>query len=565
MNALMNTRSCGSHGDGHQARTHAPVRGLLQRACACGGKTAGSGSCSDCERKRLQRKATSAGHADAVPAIVHEVLRAPGQPLAPGTRSYMEGRFGRSFADVRVHADARAAESAQAVEAAAYTVGRNIVFGSGRYAPEAADGRHLLAHELTHVVQQSRSAHAVQTSLTVGAPADAAEREAEQTADQVMDAHGSSIHVQQDAPAGRIRRKLKVDAAASDDKQTAIPQMTPLLQQLCPDFNVDAKSGAVTAKAGTGCAKGGFATVAGGAKKVGCCCLCTLARAPKDWSIVVSITAAPTTSRSGVVRMTPTSGATAPDLRYWSAGPTEKMVSLPPVEALGHELCGHAALMQAGAHPPDETQATSRTFSDIHDPTVKTENALAAEMSLGSAPRGLAGGGAHHGESLRVFTVQPFTPDSDALSATATAAVDATALFADGNPRQLIDVVGFRDAKDTKTGVSKTRADAVRAALDGRLKNKADVDFTPSKGAATVSIPRLQPAADGGVATAATVEVRLAREPTGLVNLPAGVSLPAKPAHVGPQTPAVVNSVVKAKGKGTGNACHDLLIKTAWT
>jgi hypothetical protein len=86
---------------------------------------------------------------------VHEVLRSPGQSLDAGTRGFMEPRFGADFADVRVHSDSRAAESARAVGARAYTVGRNIAFGGGEYRPDAEGGRRLLAHELSHVVQQA--------------------------------------------------------------------------------------------------------------------------------------------------------------------------------------------------------------------------------------------------------------------------------------------------------------------------------------------------------------------------------------------------------------------------
>jgi hypothetical protein len=66
----------------------------------------------------------------------------------------MESRFGKDFSRVRVHADAQAAKSAQEVNALAYTVGHDIVFGAGRYSPGTSSGQHLLAHELTHVVQQ---------------------------------------------------------------------------------------------------------------------------------------------------------------------------------------------------------------------------------------------------------------------------------------------------------------------------------------------------------------------------------------------------------------------------
>ena len=86
------------------------------------------------------------------------VLGTAGQPLDAATRSFFAARFGHDFANVRVHADAAAAESAHSVHALAYTVGRDIVFGAGQYAPSTSAGRRLIAHELTHVVQQSGGA-----------------------------------------------------------------------------------------------------------------------------------------------------------------------------------------------------------------------------------------------------------------------------------------------------------------------------------------------------------------------------------------------------------------------
>lgn len=90
-----------------------------------------------------------------VPPIVHDVLNGGGgQPLDAMTRAFMEPRFGHDFSQVRIHTDTRANESAKAVNALAYTVGRDIIFESGRYRPETTVGRTLLAHELTHSIQQ---------------------------------------------------------------------------------------------------------------------------------------------------------------------------------------------------------------------------------------------------------------------------------------------------------------------------------------------------------------------------------------------------------------------------
>ena len=89
-------------------------------------------------------------------------VRQGGAPLPENTRNFFEPRFGQDFSGVRVHADALAADSANSVNARAYTLGRDIVFGSGQYAPGTSGGKQLLAHELTHVVQQQDQPHSLQ-------------------------------------------------------------------------------------------------------------------------------------------------------------------------------------------------------------------------------------------------------------------------------------------------------------------------------------------------------------------------------------------------------------------
>src|SRR5574338_940174 len=90
--------------------------GLLQRKCAgCGNHTVAGGGCSECEKKKsvLHRKAATSEDVNEIPQSVHQVLRSSGQALDDATRAYMEPRFGHDFSGVRVHADARAAESAR--------------------------------------------------------------------------------------------------------------------------------------------------------------------------------------------------------------------------------------------------------------------------------------------------------------------------------------------------------------------------------------------------------------------------------------------------------------------
>lgn len=181
-------------------KPQAPAKkhGSLQRKCA--GPSSGGGSaavCDDCSKKKaplqtklaistpgdsfeleadrvadqvlgsagpsimggaplnIQRHSGGASSASAeVPASVDRALAGPGQAMDPALRQDMQQRFGYDFSSVRIHTDPAAAQSAEEIGAHAYTVGSDIVFANNRYAPQSGAGRHLLAHELTHVVQQ---------------------------------------------------------------------------------------------------------------------------------------------------------------------------------------------------------------------------------------------------------------------------------------------------------------------------------------------------------------------------------------------------------------------------
>src|SRR5687767_12102015 len=111
------------------------------------------GSAADVQRSQV----AASDQTSVAPASVDHALSSPGMPLDSALRQEMERRFAHDFSRVRVHTGAAADQSAHDLSAHAYTLGRDIVFGRGRYAPESADGRQLLAHELTHVVQQSLS------------------------------------------------------------------------------------------------------------------------------------------------------------------------------------------------------------------------------------------------------------------------------------------------------------------------------------------------------------------------------------------------------------------------
>ena len=121
-----------------------------------------------------------------LPSVVDEVLRTPGEPLDAATRAWIEPRLGHDFASVRIHADARAADAAARLGAAAYTVGSDVVFGAGEHQPARPRGRALLAHELAHVVQQEPAGIASGVPLAINATGDASERAADRAAHAAM-------------------------------------------------------------------------------------------------------------------------------------------------------------------------------------------------------------------------------------------------------------------------------------------------------------------------------------------------------------------------------------------
>lgn len=129
-----------------------------------------------------------------VPPLVHEVLRSPGQPLDPATRAFMEPRFGHNFSKVRVHTDTKAAESASAVNALAYTVGQNIIFGAGSFAPESYSGRALLAHELIHVLQQKDGIYPWKKNIEIDNSNSMLEQQAKQLARTVIESRSALIN-----------------------------------------------------------------------------------------------------------------------------------------------------------------------------------------------------------------------------------------------------------------------------------------------------------------------------------------------------------------------------------
>ena len=142
----------------HATGAQPPARAILtlRRKCA---------ACEE-EERRLQRHATDSPPT-AAPRSVDATLSQPGTPLPASLRAFMEPRFAADFSRVRIHTGPAAERSAAEVNAHAYTVGRDIAFSAGAYAPDTVGGRTLIAHELTHVVQQGAAATVDETRQTV--------------------------------------------------------------------------------------------------------------------------------------------------------------------------------------------------------------------------------------------------------------------------------------------------------------------------------------------------------------------------------------------------------------
>jgi len=178
-------------------------------------------------------------HAAASP-IVKDVLEGSGQPLDTDTRTFMESRFGHDFSKVRVHNNTQAGESSAAVHALAYTIGQSIVFRAGQYAPGTTEGRRLLAHELTHVVQQKKANGNSLTGDTINQPSDPAEHEAEHVAQTVV----RGAHAPQVVSIGRGMQRddggAKAPAALKllDTFETKFPDAAKLIRSNKPAMDL---------------------------------------------------------------------------------------------------------------------------------------------------------------------------------------------------------------------------------------------------------------------------------------------------------------------------------------
>ena len=382
--------------------------GILRRKCAsCSNHRIAGGECKECEKKKsnLQRTSSNSARQTKVPAIVHEVLNTSGQPLDKSTRAFFETRFAHNFShvplsstsktmshsslkigeptdvyeqeaervadsvmlktgqenktlatndrqngtfdlsQVRIHTDARAARSAHEVNAQAFTFGKDIVFGTGQFAPATREGRRLIAHELTHVAQQGE---------------------------------------------GTLRRKLNVENAKDNIDnpggkglvQTKAQTIENYLQTLCSggSVKVDKGSGKVSLAAGycpVPMAVGEMGPPAPAPsdkskEPTGCNCLCDMIGSSNNYKIVVDDSSWPHTSGLVVTAPSPNSP------KLWGAATVSgKKTYIDPWLVLGHELCGHAWLDEMGL--PD---SNANRGEGGHQEAVGRENLIRDEHGI---------------------------------------------------------------------------------------------------------------------------------------------------------------------------------------
>jgi hypothetical protein len=388
-------------------------------------------ACEDEDKMSLRRKPLSSTGSlpPATPARVQSVLSTGGGPLDKRARSFFEPRFGHDLSAVRVHADSRASALSETLNAEAFTIGNQIVFGQDRYRPDTERGRHLLAHELAHIAQQNDNEPKIHRRLVVNSAA-------------------TSL-----APS--------TDPAASLTPVNRLSMMDSILNALCPDFSVNSGTGEVEANSSPPPSR---STLASGSKPVGCCCLEVLTGAANTWTIEVSQLVGPHTLRgSRQVVLSPT---TTP-IEFGSFTSAGNLAFQGQVPAAGHELCGHAALFELNAHP-----IGNRLTTDVHDPTVRIENLVSTEQGVPASDlRGLARD-PHRGESVDRIVVSGYPlngTDPSGLPAAERNKLRFAANYAVENDGW-VDIIGHSDfagSAAAKTRVSQERADKAQTELVG--------------------------------------------------------------------------------------------------
>ncbi|MEO1032082.1 MAG: DUF4157 domain-containing protein [Bacteroidota bacterium] len=326
---------------------------LVQRKCAaCEEETVQKKSLATEITPMVQRKSHGAEGGRASETLTQQIdsSRGGGQAMDKDTQGFMESRFGTDFSGVCIHTGTQAVQMSRDLNAQAFTVGNDIYFNEGKYNPSSNSGKHLLAHELTHTVQQGAVQRKIQRSIVVEDP--------------------SSLISN---PTGRG----VVDTNRNIAKQ--------YLRRLCPDGNINVNN---SGEVGIGL-NGICSIVALPSTPTGCGCLCDMVNSSNRWRIKIDDSTWPHTIPDNATRgNTPHSGGTggivtAPspnDREAWGAATASgRLVDIDPWLILGHELCGHAWMMDQGTHGADHVKPRGEGG---HQATVERENLIRDEHRI---------------------------------------------------------------------------------------------------------------------------------------------------------------------------------------
>lgn len=523
--------------------------------------------CTDCENEKLQMSSMEeeekiqmktldpepTGHSGFASEEINLSLNAAkgsGKPLSENVSSEFGGKIGYDFNPVKIHTGSKAIQMNTELGAQAFTHGNDIYFNRGKYNPESNKGKHLLAHELTHVVQQNTS-----------------------------NARGNMISQKHNAP--RVQLKLLVDDKVPVNpneparklskkafRSRVFPQADTLIQSLCPEFKVNFK-GEVIPKKNKYC-KNKSEITKKSKNPLGCCCLCIMtAPGSSTWRLVISEFEGPRTRFSDRKIFVHPRGSLF-SFGNWavpSPGKSKEHVEpIDPVIVLGHEICGHAALLELNAH----AARVDRVRSNVHDSTVRVQNVIGREQGVTvNNVRALASQGTHRGESTVNITISnfPFNVASvSSLPANQKKALQRVANFALKN-KLWIDIVGHSDTIGTakaKLSISQKRANAVKGFFIGKgLTSKFNrrglkkvKRYTRVEG---VSDFNLLPGSVSGKRDAKLrrVDIIMTSRPSGAQNPVTGT--PTTMVTVNPKDTANVSRL-----KSSGNPCEKLLVEKAW-
>lgn len=323
-------------------------------------------------------KSNQKGHATASQHLENNVnaSRGSGGSLSNSVKSEMETSFGADFSQVKIHTDSNAVQMNRQLNAQAFTNGNDIYFNKDKYNPSSIGGKHLLAHELTHTIQQGAENTKIQRKLTV---------EDEYPQDHITD-------VEKRSGVGKLKGEDPSKALSNQDRLNLVKTQ---LGKLTPHFEVKGSGEVLPTskkiKPENELAKDSKATAS--------CCLHVLTRksATNNWQILVTDHLFPHTEES-TKKIVINTNLSPFELGFHNTVGDKISYKNNPERVLAHELCGHAAMMELGAHAEGK-----RAVTNVHDSTINIENEIAKE-SLGltdkNLQRGHAGDGPHKGESF---------------------------------------------------------------------------------------------------------------------------------------------------------------------